>query len=238
MKLSILQCFAFCLCVFIGSAQTLHAYKDHEIWWEECLDQTVSMDTFRNWVGGSNASSRIAVREHIRNMGYTSILDVACGVCADYYGFQQDDIRIAYQGIDITPKLVALSAANNIPVIQGSIEAIPFADGQYDVCYARHILEHLDNYEQALFELIRVASKEVLVVFFLNPISNNSEINLGYSGGSILYHNRYDKHAIEQLLVKHPKVAKVEWIEVNSESILHVYLKKTETPWDGIVFCF
>lgn len=224
MKLSTLRNLIFCLSVFIGSTQALHAYKDHEIWWEQCLGKKVSMDTFRNWLGGIHASSRVAVREHVRSMGYTSILDVPCGVCADYYGFKIDGIQIDYQGIDITPTLVALHWANNIPVVQGSIEDIPFADGQFDVCYARHILEHLDNYEQALLELIRVASKEVLVVFFINPVSNASEINLGAFNGNLLYHNRYDKSEIEKFLVKHPKVSKIEWVEMGPESLLHVYL--------------
>jgi ubiquinone/menaquinone biosynthesis C-methylase UbiE len=226
MKLSVLQRLIFFSCAFIGSVQSLQAYKDHEIWWEQSLDKEVSLDTFRNWLGGIHANSRVAVREYIRSMGYKSILDVPCGVCADYYGFQQDGIQITYQGMDITPKLVALHVANNIPVIEGSIEAIPFADRKYDVCYARHILEHLDGYEKALLELIRVASKEVIVVFFINPISNDPEINLASFNGNLLYHNRYDKQEIEEFIVEHPKVEKIEWIDMGSESILHIYLKK------------
>lgn len=219
-----LQRFVVLVCMFMGSAQVLHSYKEYETWWEECLDEEVSLETFRNWLGGIDASSRVAMREHVRKMGYTSILDIPCGVCVDYYGFKKDQIEIAYQGMDITPKLVALNQANNIPVIQGSIEAIPFLDGQYEVCYARHILEHLENYEQALLELIRVASREVVVVFFINPISTHSEIHLDMCDGNLLYHNRYNKQDIEQLLINHPKVKRIEWVEMDSESILHIYL--------------
>lgn len=209
-----------CLSVF----SSLHAYKDHEIWWEQCIGEDISIKTFTDWLGGINAATRVAMRKHVRDMGYTSILDVPCGVCADYYGFKQDGMKISYQGLDITPKLVAFNTAKNIPVTHGSIENIPYTDEQYDMCYARHILEHLEGYEKALLELIRVARKEVFVTFFINPDSN-TEMNLEFYNGNLLYHNKYNKNEIEKFVVKHPKVQSIEWVDMGSETILHIYLE-------------
>ena len=58
-------------------------------------------------------------------------------------------------------------AANGIPrFIQLDIEAehLPFSDKQFGVAFLSHILEHLDNWQFALEEAIRVADYVVVVL--------------------------------------------------------------------------
>lgn len=211
--------------LFIIFLFPLHAFKDFEIWWENCLENEVSLETFKSWLGDVDAPSRLAMRNHVKAMQYQTILDVPSGLCVDYFGLQKEKIDIAYQGVDVTPKLVALAQDLHVPIIQGSIEALPFQDSHFDVCYARHILEHLDYYEQALSELIRVAAKEVLVVFFIPPTHEKDQINLSIHNGYLLYHNRYDQSKLEKFLYHHPKVSHVAWEGISEKEVtLHVYL--------------
>ena len=112
---------------------------------------------------------RVKAINHIRQKGYTSVLDLGCGLCIDYMGYVKNGVAIKYQGLEVSQLLVDRAQGMGFPVKQGSIENIPFADSTFDVCYARHILEHLEHYKLAISEMVRVARREVLIVFFIRP---------------------------------------------------------------------
>jgi len=76
----------------------------HELWWQNSVSD--KLPTFKSWLGDVNAYSRKVVRDHVENRGYRSILDVGCGLCTEFYGYQIDDIPIDYSGVDVTPDLV------------------------------------------------------------------------------------------------------------------------------------
>jgi len=207
--------------IVIGDVQ---AVEEYEIWWEKCLENNVSIATFEGWLGDIYSTSRVAMRRHVVQKNYKSILDVPSGLCIDYFGFKHDGITIDYQGVDITPKLVALAQKQNLPVIVGDIKSLPFQDNKFDICYARHILEHLSSYEQAINELIRVAKKEALITFFIQPQETQS-ISSAYYNDHLLYHNTYCRPALERFVLSNPKVSKLEWEYVDGrEIILHIYL--------------
>lgn len=48
-------------------------------------------------------------------------------------------------------------------------QPLPFADKEFDVAFMSHILEHLENWEQALSEAVRVA--DYVVIVLPSPIS-------------------------------------------------------------------
>jgi hypothetical protein len=212
---------------FISLFQSAYAAKDCELWWENNLENTVSYATFREWLGNVNAESRVAMRNHIKKMGYKSLVDVPSGLCLDYWGLKKEEIQISYLGVDITSKLVKLAVDQSIPVIRGSIESLPLSDNQFDVSYARHILEHLDSYERAINELIRVGRKETLIVFFIKPeIDSPDQIKPCVIDGYVIFHNIYNKTNLEKFVLSNPKTSKIEWEDVNDkETILHIYLK-------------
>lgn len=199
--------------------------KDHEIWWQQALGSNTSFESFAGWLGDENASSRILMRRHVFEKNYKSILDVPCGLCIDYYGLKKNGFEIEYLGVDVTPQLVALAIRNSIPATLGSIEYLPVADNTYDLAYARHILEHLSSYEKAFSELIRVAKKEVLVVFFIPPNETlEDRIKLPLIGGYPIYHNSYSRAKLEKHLSNYNKIKYWDWEKVSDqEEILHIY---------------
>jgi Methylase involved in ubiquinone/menaquinone biosynthesis len=206
----------------------LFALKECEEWWENCLGSFVSLSNFQEQLGSVHAPSRVAVRSHVKSMNYHSILDAACGLALDYWGFKKERTPILYQGIDITEKLVLLAKEQGVPVTRASIENLPFTDNQFDVCYARAILERLEHYPLALRELVRVASKEVVVVFAIKPeMTSQDALRSSYVNGYLLYSNHYSRPKLEQFLTSLPKVFHFQWEEVDDrENILHIYLRK------------
>jgi ubiquinone/menaquinone biosynthesis C-methylase UbiE len=64
-----------------------------------------------------------------------------------------------------------------ISVTKGYVQELPLKDGSVDIVIMRHILEHLqEGYEDAILEGLRVASKELIVVFFLNPSHEDDDV--------------------------------------------------------------
>src|SRR3989304_8937372 len=200
--------------------------KPHEIWWERCLGEKVSWDTFYSWLGDENDPIRQTVKEHVLQKNYSSFLDAGSGLCIDYWNLKFAKENIDYLGLEITPKLIDRAKLLGIPVIQGSIEAIPLQDNAFDLCFARHILDHLDGYQKAMNELIRVAKKEALVVFFIRPSTQEQDqIVLGTNNGYDLYHNQYCKKKLEEFILQNPKVKGIKWNELNIDNtLLHIEL--------------
>jgi ubiquinone/menaquinone biosynthesis C-methylase UbiE len=189
------------------------------VWWNKAKSTSSHL---YDLYGRINASSRLRAREYIKKMNYASILDIPCGFCTEYSGLINDQIVIDYYGIDIAESLVENAQKQGIKVIRASIEAIPYAELSFDLCYARHIFEHLSYYQKALSELIRVAIKEVIIIFSLKPHNNPDVIYLPYR---TFYYNQYNKQKLERYIFEHKKVRKILWEDVNEyEIILHIYL--------------
>jgi len=204
--------------------------QEHELWWQQNLATNPAMlHTFEGWLGDENTPSRIAVRNHVIHQKYTSILDAACGLCTEKIGYYKKQYKITYIGLDITNYLVELGKQHGIDCRLGSIEAIPLTDNSVDVTYARHILEHLPYYKIALNELVRVAKREAIIVFFLAPHAQVDVIDYNKYNGCWLYHNRYNKENIEAFLATNKSVGKFYWeaVSPSSELILHVIKKYT-----------
>lgn len=222
MKLSI-----YLVIVFLCSSSIIQCnikLKPHERWWD--ANAETMMSQFEQWFGNCSSYSRILAREHIKNQQYKTVLDIPCSLGTDFFGFQQDGTAVAYLGIDISPKFVELAQAKHIPVLQGDIKDIPCGDSSFEVCYARHILEHMPSYQEALDELIRVARSEVLVVFFIRPHEYPDTFSVVLDRNSLLYHNCYNSIQLCEYVLTNPKVASLEWEDVDGKEImLHIYLE-------------
>ena len=203
--------------------------KSHEQWWEK------NLSTFSEWTGDENIVSRVKARTHIEKKGYKTILDVGCGLCIDFLGYVQSKSVIEYQGLEISQLLVDRAQRMGISVKRGSVEQITFEDSTFDVCYARHLIEHLEYYKKAIAEMVRVAQREVIIVFFIKPTYSSDRIYSEIDRGCQLYYNHYNKLGIEKYLKSLPKVKKFDlwedadgrWEDVDGkEVILHIYLNQ------------
>lgn len=214
----------FILALFCFGVQALEL-QEHEKWWDVKCKERNYLAQFNSWVGNENALSRVLTRLYITYKGYKTILDIPCGLCVDYDAFKRTNPDIYYLGVDCSSTFIDAVTARGIPAMRGKVQDIPCQDSSFDVILARHILEHLDSYQTAIQEMVRVAKKEVLIIFFIKPIDGTQDKTVTADvNGYPIYHNRYSKSKLETFLKSLDKVKNFTWQEVKNqqESILHI----------------
>lgn len=206
---------------FLGAVEL----REYEKIWEYKTRDKKSLDEFAGWWGNENAVSRILARLHLCQKDYKSVLDVGCGFCVDYEPLKKSCPHLDYQGLDISSVFVKNAFERGIAAHLGRVQEIPFADSSFEVVYARHILEHLDSYQMAIKEMVRVAGKEVIIIFFSKPFdAAGDRLSFVDVGGYTVYQNRYSKSKLELFLKTIEKIKSFSWQEVKNkdESILHI----------------
>lgn len=108
------------------------------------------------------------------------VVDAACGTCVNWDVFKGAGIQCRYVGMDRTKGMLTEAQrryGDEIETREGYVQAMPFNDSEADVVIMRHILEHLqEGYEDAIKEGLRVASRELVIVFFLDPSNANEDV--------------------------------------------------------------
>jgi len=134
----------------------------------------------RNYRTGTDNLGRYHLAKIIGTHNNPSVLDVASGTCVNWEVIRNLGIQCKYTGLDRTKKMLAHAKTlygDKIQLAEGYIQDIPFADSSFDIVIARHIFEHLqEGYERAIKEVFRVASKEAILVFFLDLASGPQDI--------------------------------------------------------------
>lgn len=195
---------------------------DHDLLTDEQADQFL-----RNHMTGPENEGRKTLARILMQYPGAKVLDAACGGAVNYETFKNAGLDIEYTGLDRTPKLLQAARRRypNIHVKFGYVEEMPFADREYDVVILRHILEHLEEgYEIALKEAIRVASKEVIVVFFLTPsIDKEDRFEERQSGENTGYTHWWNTYSMSkfQLFVK-PLIKEIKIGQVLTPGAAHI----------------
>lgn len=179
-------------------------------WWRKTGKD--KFEEFNSWLGDVNVISRTTVRDHVMSQDHESLLDVACATAIDYQGYKDAEYGVKYYGLDLTKEFLD-RAHDDVFKMVGSIERIPIDDKlmRFDVVVARAILEHLDYYEVAVKECIRVAAKEFIVVFYKQPGEKDiiRKCPEGY------YDNTYSKKKFAAFVLSQKRVRSIEWVEVD-----------------------
>lgn len=89
------------------------------------------------------------------------VLDVGCG--RGYLAERLAEVSEDVTGCDIV-LYDGMSARDGLTFVEGSVEALPFDDGEFDTVVCTHTLEHVQRLDRALAELRRVARELVIVV--------------------------------------------------------------------------
>ena len=193
--------------------------KNFESWWETNLDSdryihngyyydAPSKETFETWMGDHAAADREVARLLMID-DYESVLDAGCGAAPEHQVIDQDK----YFAMDITQKLVDYNVSRGIKCQQGSLMDMPYEDSTFDVIISRHVTEHMSEIKTPLLEMIRVAKKQVLLSFFIDPVDEvHHKIQLDNPGtDGEIYHNQYSPQIIEKILEESDKVKKWAW---------------------------
>lgn len=178
-------------------------------WWNKNAENRI--DDFKSWIGDFNQPSKVYCRKYIVEKQYKNIIDCGCGLATDYFGFKNDGSDINYTGLDSCKYFINLNKECGITMVEAElIKNLPLADDSYDCVYCREVIEHLPYYEKTINEFIRIAKKEIVIVFFIKP--DNREDLVNYWEEEDLYHNRYNKEKLELFILNNIKVDKLLWV--------------------------
>ncbi len=107
--------------------------------------------------------------------GARSVLEVACGTGWNVSRFR--DAGLSYFGLDISETAIALASLKypeNQYVNTSIADCSMFRDGAFDVVYNSAMLEHIGYFEEAIQEMVRLARRQTIILFF-EGLSENEE---------------------------------------------------------------
>ena len=144
-----------------------------------------------------------------------SLLDVGCGEgVLTHKWAQQMGAQKRVVGIDLDdPHLHALWESRQAPNLEYRVmkaEAMPFADGEFDMATAIEVLEHVPDPEHTVAEMARVAKRWILVSVPREPLWRGLNLargaywkDLGNTPGHL---NHWSKRSFVSLLSRHGDV--------------------------------
>jgi SAM-dependent methyltransferase len=170
-------------------------------WWAE--NEQPAGEKFLDW--NKDAPSRHMARKLIIDWAaagqISSILEIAFGGLHEYRAMRAKlkELNVSYAGIDWTEHFVA-HAQNEFPEcrwMQGDIVRGASADPA-DVVYSQHMLEHIPALEPAFSNMLHLARKKLINIFFIppKPFPNYEVVNWQKFP---LYHNTYSIGHIEAI---------------------------------------
>ena len=96
-----------------------------------------------------------AVRQGLGSRSAPQVLDAGCGTGGFLQRLKEWQPDWQLTGVDNSPVACALARRRGCTVLEGSITALPFADGQFDAIVCGDVLYHIVEYAEALCELRR-----------------------------------------------------------------------------------
>jgi 2-polyprenyl-3-methyl-5-hydroxy-6-metoxy-1,4-benzoquinol methylase len=146
-----------------------------------------------------------------------SVLDVGCGegVLVHRWAQRTGDARVV--GVDLEEDSIQAGwAARQAPNLSYRViesEALPFADGEFELATAIEVLEHVPDPERTLAEMARCASGHLLVSVPREPLWRMLNMArgaywpaLGNTPGHI---NHFSRRGFVRLLARHGEVVAV-----------------------------
>ena len=92
------------------------------------------------------------------------ILDVGCGTGANLEMLAQFG---AAEGVDVSDEALEFCRKKGLKALKGLAEALPFADGSFDLVTALDVVEHLDDDVAGLKEMRRVMTDDGRALIFV-----------------------------------------------------------------------
>lgn len=148
----------------------------------------------------------------------SSLLDVGCCNAHTLESLRRANKKIAYTGVDHLPEMVEYCQGmypNETFIQSDAADLQDFADASFEYVLSRHVAEHLNHYSQHFMEMWRVASKEVVVVGFLELKPDFDRLQYGVKEqGKVLPHwfNQYGKAQMEAF-IEYNMTTDYEWVE-------------------------
>lgn len=108
---------------------------------------------YRELVEGQNAEE--LVFEAVAEAAPGSVLDAGCGA-GEMAERIADELGASVIALDSSERMVSLARERGVEAVAGDVQALPFADGQFDCVVAAWLFYHVANRDRAIRECARV----------------------------------------------------------------------------------
>jgi SAM-dependent methyltransferase len=103
------------------------------------------------------------------------VLEVGCGR-GEFAERIARELGADVVAVDLSPRMVALSRARGVGARVADVQALPFADGEFECAVANWMLYHVPDVERALAELARVLRRGGRLVAATNALDHLGEM--------------------------------------------------------------
>lgn len=103
--------------------------------------------------------------KELKKLEIKSVLDIGCGEGFILNKLREEGIGKSWEGIDYSIKAVEIGKKINpdLDLKQGSIYDSELKDNSFDLVVCTEVLEHLEDPQKALKEVLRISNKYVLL---------------------------------------------------------------------------
>ncbi|MCX7708061.1 MAG: class I SAM-dependent methyltransferase [Anaerolineae bacterium] len=117
-----------------------------------------------SYVWRAGQERRLALVRQWARLDGARILDAGCGVGMYTAQFRRFSSRVV--GVEIDPAVAAQAGTRTRNIVVAPAEALPFADGCFDVVFSHEVIEHVADDRRAAAEMVRVLAPAGRIVLF------------------------------------------------------------------------
>lgn len=117
-----------------------------------------------SYVWRAGQARRLALVLQWARLDGARILDAGCGVGMYTDQFRRFSTRVV--GVEIDPAAATQAGARAPGIVIAPAEALPFADGSFDVIFSHEVIEHVADDRRAAAEMARVLAPGGRIVMF------------------------------------------------------------------------
>ncbi len=135
-----------------------------------------------------------------------TVLDAGCGEGFTLNKLKQNGIGKKYEGIDYSEEAVKLGRKTypDLDIKKGDIYNLNYKDNSFDLVICTEVLEHLDDPQKALFDILRVSSRYILLTVPNEPWF--TFFNFTQWGKDIGHINHWSSFSFQKFITKNSKV--------------------------------
>jgi SAM-dependent methyltransferase len=149
---------------------------DPDVVASEYADETRLMRRARGFAGiGTAHDARIPLVEEVVAARPHRVLEVGCGwgELAEWVARETGAEVVA---IDLSPRMVELARERGVEALQADVQALPFADAEFDLVIAAWMLYHVPDLDRGLAEIARVLRPGGRIVAATNAVDHLHEL--------------------------------------------------------------